>query len=238
MTKDMAAARLTLTLRCPRAACGHRLKHHAADDVNPRRRDCTGHLYDDKPGTCGCGIPQSEIRDWNLDRFADVLASTDDVDRTTLGWLAHSLGLWGHDSPQAAAKDLVAIRGQQARWKFLDTEEAQVLWRVFVAQEGHRRDDVGQRMLDLAQTFPSLAAAVGDGTCKIAKGWSARELERWACSVQSSASGKCAAAFVLNVYNRTHAYAVGRFDAHEALPLWDTEHRQAFLAWAKDPWWA
>lgn len=27
------------------------------------------------------------------------------------------------------------------------------------------------------------------------------------------------------------------FNVHEALGIWDQEHRMAFVKWAKDPWW-
>jgi hypothetical protein len=45
----------------------------------------------------------------------------------------------------------------------------------------------------------------------------------------------CALRFVLSVWN---PYEYGKkFDMHEALGVWDNEHRAAFLAWVKDPWW-
>jgi hypothetical protein len=55
--------------------------------------------------------------------------------------------------------------------------------------------------------------------------------------------------FVLSVWNsstnwheaaglcRSDGPMGGRFDVHRALGTWDQAHRDAFLAWARDPWW-
>lgn len=58
-------------------------------------------------------------------------------------------------------------------------------------------------------------------------------------------SGRCAAAFVLSVWNPEENRKPGRgsphrglkFDLHEAFGVWDSEHRAAFLEWARKPWW-
>lgn len=46
---------------------------------------------------------------------------------------------------------------------------------------------------------------------------------------------------VTDVLKKLHEgcwWRVGPFIAGDALGVWDREHRAAFLAWAKDPWWA
>lgn len=66
-----------------------------------------------------------------------------------------------------------------------------------------------------------------------------------------SGGEKDAALFVLSVWNPETDWAAqkdshglrrrvaesGRFDLHTALSNWDPEHRAAFVAWCKDPWW-
>ena len=47
-----------------------------------------------------------------------------------------------------------------------------------------------------------------------------------------------AARFILAVWNNDAEGTCDRFDVIEALAIWDEEHRAAFLAWAKNPWWA
>jgi hypothetical protein len=49
--------------------------------------------------------------------------------------------------------------------------------------------------------------------------------------------GKCALQFIGSVWNPSEKRKCGKFDLHEALGVWDEEHRAAFTAWASDPWW-
>jgi hypothetical protein len=45
----------------------------------------------------------------------------------------------------------------------------------------------------------------------------------------------CSLRFLVSVWN---PYENGqKFDMHEALGVWDSAHRAAFLAWVKEPWW-
>lgn len=48
---------------------------------------------------------------------------------------------------------------------------------------------------------------------------------------------QCAFRFIGSVWNPTAKRKCGRFDLHDAMGVWDDEHRAAFIAWANDPWW-
>ncbi len=92
---------------------------------------------------------------------------------------------------------------------------------------------VRERMTLLAASFPELERRAPIHP------FDALELARWAKSGAPGHGGRCAALFVLSVWN-PYDYAkwkAGRFDVHEALGVWDDDHRAAFLAWVKDPWW-
>ena len=89
----------------------------------------------------------------------------------------------------------------------------------------------------LALSFPCLAAkekALGDlltesgwdvdGLMKSTRGWSRAEKE--------------AALFIANVWNPGYAQERRwRFDAMEAVALWDNGNRQAYLEWVTQPRW-
>lgn len=47
----------------------------------------------------------------------------------------------------------------------------------------------------------------------------------------------CSLRFVGSVWNPTAKRKCGKFDLHDAMSCWDREHREAFVAWASDPWW-
>jgi hypothetical protein len=91
--------------------------------------------------------------------------------------------------------------------------------------------DLEARMTALAQTFPSMAKASG------VRLWDAHTLDRWASETPISPGEVTTARFLLAVWDPHHVWTCGRFDAMEALRLWDEKHRTAFLAWASDPWW-
>ena len=94
-------------------------------------------------------------------------------------------------------------------------------------------DDTAQqwhpRMTNLARTFPSLQGAPG------VRPWNPEELDRWAASVAAHGE-RVTASFILAVWNRSE-WPSGPFDVMVALRVWDLPHREAFLAWASDPWW-
>ena len=100
------------------------------------------------------------------------------------------------------------------------------------------------RMFNLARSFPSLRRKL-----EPSEGFDALGL--WRAAQPWSHGERCAAAFVLSVWNpkgewtlpeghedrETDSPAPLPFDFHDAYGVWDDEHRQAFLAWARDPWW-
>jgi hypothetical protein len=92
--------------------------------------------------------------------------------------------------------------------------------------------DYGARMSALALSFPSLRQA--DGLAP----WEPERFAQWMRSGAPGHGAKCAGQFVLGVWNpSTRWKGGGRFDLHEALTIWDEDHRTAFLAWARAPWW-
>lgn len=86
---------------------------------------------------------------------------------------------------------------------------------------------ISDAMLELAHNFPTLRSFEGP--------WDAQRFEAWARS--KSSGEKHAVRFVLSVWNPTTKWKVGRFDLHDAMGTWDPEHRTAFAAWAREPWW-
>jgi|FLYL01.1.fsa_nt_gi hypothetical protein len=88
------------------------------------------------------------------------------------------------------------------------------------------------RMLELVRSFPSLRRKVGDDWR-----WSPMDLARRAFVDGGWSHGELlAAAFVLRVWNTT--FPCPPFDVMEALSTWDPAHAEAFLEWARRPWWA
>lgn len=96
----------------------------------------------------------------------------------------------------------------------------------------NRTLDPAIRIQRLAGTFPSLVSAPG------IQQWDAVTVENWAASGGPSHGELCAARFILAVWNPHDEWRCGHFDVMEALGIWDLPHRQAFLAWASNPWWA
>jgi len=89
-----------------------------------------------------------------------------------------------------------------------------------------------QKMEALALSFPSLGRAWGVSP------WNVDEFAEWAAGPAPSSGMRCTARFVLSVWNPYHEWACGPFDLTEALRCWDDDHRAAFIAWARAPWWA
>ena len=66
----------------------------------------------------------------------------------------------------------------------------------------------------------------------------ARRLDRWVRTWPGVTAGSLMAGrFVLQVWNPSTKWTAGRFNVVEAMQRWDYAHRDAFLAWARDPWW-
>lgn len=86
------------------------------------------------------------------------------------------------------------------------------------------------RMAILAWSFPTLREAAG------VHGWEPKVFDEWLVSGVAGHSAKCAGRFLLGLWDEDFAWQVGLFNLHEALGCWDHEHRNAFLAWAAQPW--
>ncbi len=111
------------------------------------------------------------------------------------------------------------------------------------------------RMSQLALTFPTLRSAAGVDPFDV------DELDAWACGPAPCHGGLWSARFVLAVWSGQMGrvkpsrkiknpdwegdrrfpvdtvWKSGLFDVVLALATWDQQHRVAFLAWAREPWW-
>jgi len=86
-----------------------------------------------------------------------------------------------------------------------------------------------RRMAALRDSFPTLRSRF-DG-----QPWDVDEMLEWQHSKYNTSSGsQVATDFVLHVWN----YCRFPFDLGRALNVWDTNHREAWMAWARDPWFA
>jgi hypothetical protein len=91
-------------------------------------------------------------------------------------------------------------------------------------------------MIALARTFPTLEAFDFEGH------WDAEAFDLYDWH-EKGAAAQHAARFVLSVWSgKSHdedacPWDSGSFDVMEALKCWDVRHREAFLAWARNPWW-
>ena len=83
----------------------------------------------------------------------------------------------------------------------------------------------------LASSFPTLPVAQG------VKPWNSEKLASWASAQSHGSAALYAAEFVLGIWNSEIVESC-RFDIVAAMRVWDEEHRDAFLRWADDPWWA
>lgn len=108
-------------------------------------------------------------------------------------------------------------------------------------------------LLALARSFPTLAGVPADFFAIRSGGGmgftehGAMGFATWA--KPGSGGQRDAALFVLSVWNqdtdwrelaglsRDDGPTGGRFDVHRALGNWDREHREAFIVWAREPWW-
>lgn len=91
--------------------------------------------------------------------------------------------------------------------------------------------DVEAKMTTLAYSFQSMARAPH------VKLWDANSFDRWANETSLSHGELVTAQFLLTVWEPNNSWLCGTFDMMDALRVWDTPHRAAFLAWASDPWW-
>jgi len=86
------------------------------------------------------------------------------------------------------------------------------------------------RMTALARTFPSTRNAPGVDP------WRADLVEEWAKGPISDGE-RMTARFLLSVWDPRLAWELDPFDVMEALKVWSLSHHEAFLRWARKPWW-
>lgn len=67
--------------------------------------------------------------------------------------------------------------------------------------------------------------------------FSAIALNKWARGPAPTGGSIEAARFILSVWDPSGRWSAGRFNVCRALQRWDYAHRDAFVAWARDPWW-
>lgn len=92
-----------------------------------------------------------------------------------------------------------------------------------------REERMKIRLSELCATFPALRGMEGTAP------WDADRLAtRW-----HTASGgeRAAICFVLNVWNHHARWHCGPFTMNDFSRL-DEDNRAAFVAWAREPWWA
>jgi hypothetical protein len=82
-----------------------------------------------------------------------------------------------------------------------------------------------ERIQHLALAFPTLRRAGG------VQPWQPHALDAWACGPLPGEDALHAARFVLALWDNAEIWSCGRFDAIEALAVWDGPHRGAFLTW-------
>lgn len=99
------------------------------------------------------------------------------------------------------------------------------------------RHPYGERIQALVASFPTLFNHGLADEPFDANGHAAITFDKWACGPAPGSGALCAAQFILSIWNTTTEWDCGRFDLHRALGVWDDRHREAFLAWANDPWW-
>lgn len=87
------------------------------------------------------------------------------------------------------------------------------------------------QIIDLVGRLPSLRLAAGTDP------WDADVFDVWAAQANLPHGTRCAARFVLAVWDPNHRRRAGPFDLMESLRVWDETHHQSFLTWAKAPWW-
>ena len=85
-------------------------------------------------------------------------------------------------------------------------------------------------MSALALSFPALQIADGVNP------FDANVLDEWAAGPCSHGE-KCLARFILAVWSPGEEWKSGKFDFMESYQIWSDNHRRAFSAWARDPWW-
>lgn len=93
------------------------------------------------------------------------------------------------------------------------------------------RDSPEAKIRLLSQTFPCLWEVPGSAP------WDARAFDAWGASGTLRHGELVPVQFILAVRDSNHDWRSGRFGLMDALSVWDSTHRAAFVAWASNPWW-
>jgi hypothetical protein len=102
-------------------------------------------------------------------------------------------------------------------------------------------------MTELAKLFPTMIGVPGTDP------WNVEQLIGWLNSGAPTSGSRCAAMFLLGVWNPTTDWSkegvkvrrrkgsgppsAGRFDLFRAMSCWDEEHIAAFTEWLENPFW-
>lgn len=91
------------------------------------------------------------------------------------------------------------------------------------------------RFVDLAHSFPVLRPYLAAAGITTGASWDPLRLDH-EVSRGAGTGATQAAALILALWNGDYAWEVGPFVIARALSNWDKHQRDAFIAWAKDPW--
>lgn len=94
-----------------------------------------------------------------------------------------------------------------------------------------RSDNSYVKIAFVAQTLPCLRGVPGVAP------WNPIALDAWATRSRPRPEQHYAVQFLLSVWDSQSEWRSGRFDVMSALRVWDHQHREAFLSWARNPWW-
>jgi hypothetical protein len=87
------------------------------------------------------------------------------------------------------------------------------------------------KITNLVRQFPTLRNAEG------VEPFEATKFEAWVRNHSPGGGAIHAARFVLGVFNSRARWKLGAFNVFDALDCWDAAHREAFLKWARNPYW-
>ncbi|TAJ99892.1 MAG: hypothetical protein EPO39_16260 [Candidatus Manganitrophaceae bacterium] len=93
--------------------------------------------------------------------------------------------------------------------------------------------DISEKMSDIAENFYDLIGEPG------VRPWKPELLDKWAASKENEndPSSRCAAQFMLSLWDPNGSWLSGEFDLHEAISVWGPRNISAFAVWVLRPWW-
>jgi hypothetical protein len=93
-------------------------------------------------------------------------------------------------------------------------------------------DELEEKIQSLAKTFPCLSDV------PYIDPWGPSALDHWAVN-HATKEQNHAVRFLLAVFvpGKPKAWRCGGFDVVDAFRVWDDCEKEAFLTWARNPWW-